>query len=77
MCRQSNESIEKRLAIRQTTVKTLKSNSWFIGVKKVLWKHDLEDVDIYLNDLPSKLEWKNIISKMLLERTSSSTSQAI
>ena len=33
VCRQSDESIEKRLAVRQITVKTLKSNSWFISVK--------------------------------------------
>ena len=65
VCNQSRDSIEKRLAIRQTTVKILKSNSWFIDVKKLLWKYDLDDADVYLNDPPSKQEWKKLISKNL------------
>ena len=65
VCRQSDESIEKRLAIRQITVKTLKSNSWFISVKKLLWKYDLDEADTYLSDPPSKLEWENVISRKM------------
>ena len=35
-CNQKKDSIEKRLARRQYSVKTVKSNSWFIEVKRVL-----------------------------------------
>ena len=65
VCRQSHDPTEKRLAIRQITVKTLKSNSWFISVKKLLWKYDLGEIDTYLNDPPTKLEWKTLINKTL------------
>ena len=58
VCHQPGNTIEKRLAIRQTTVKSLKSNSWFIEVKKVLWKYDLESIDGLIADPPSKLKWK-------------------
>ena len=33
---QNDDSIEKRLARRQYSIKTVKSNSWFIDLKRVL-----------------------------------------
>ena len=65
MCRQSDDSIEKRLAIRQTTVKTIKSNSWFVSVKKLLWKYELGEIEDLLSDPPTKLKWKLLVSKTL------------
>ena len=53
VCHQPGNTIEKRLAIRQTTVKSLKRNSWFIEVKKVLWKYDFGSIDGLIADPPS------------------------
>ena len=39
ICRQEDSSVEKQIAWRQITVKTLKSNSWFITVKIILLKY--------------------------------------
>ena len=58
-----DNSIEKRLAVRQTTVKSLKSNSWFVGVRKVLWKYDLGNIEDLIADPPPKLRWKSRINR--------------
>ena len=47
---QKEDSIEKRLARRQYSVKTVKSNSWFMEVKRVLWIYDLSDPEEYLDN---------------------------
>ena len=59
-------SIEKQLAIRQSTVKTMKSNSWFIEIKKILWKYDLGNIDELMNPSP-KLQWKKRVNKVVNE----------
>ena len=58
ICHQSETSIEKRLAIRQTTVKSMKSKSWFIDIKKLLLKYDLGDIEECLKSPLPKLKWK-------------------
>ena len=63
VCHQSDNSIDKRLAVRQTTVKSLKSNSWFIGVKRVLLKYYLGNIENLIVDLPPKLRWKSRINR--------------
>ena len=67
ICRQEDSSVEKQIAWRQLTVKTLKSNSWFIAVKKILWKYKLEDISFYLENPITKLKWKNEINKIVNE----------
>ena len=47
----------------------MKSNSWFIAVKKILWKYKLEDISFYsyLDNPITKLKWKNEINKVVNE----------
>ena len=63
VCLQPDSAIEKRLAIRQSTVKNLKSNSWFMDIKKLLWKYDLGDIEECLNSPLPKLKWKNKVNQ--------------
>ena len=72
VCHQSDNSIEKQLAVRQSTVKNMKSNSWFIEVKKILCKYDLGNIDeLIINPVP-KSQWKervnNVVNKFWKER---------
>ena len=52
----------KRLAFRQVTVTTTSSNSWFMEVKKILWKYNLEDIQTYLEKAIPKLKWKSTVN---------------
>ena len=52
------ESAEMKIAIRQLAVKSFKSNSWFMKVRKILSKYDLPSIFDLLNNPPTKLEWK-------------------
>jgi hypothetical protein len=57
---QSEESIEKRLARRQLAVKLNPSASWFIEIKKLLLKYELQDPIFMLDNPITKNEWKSI-----------------
>ena len=59
--RLSDDSVEKRLASRQLEVKTFKSHSWFIAVKKVLILYDLPSTESLLDNPLGKLEWKKTV----------------
>lgn len=63
VCRQNPDSVEKLLAARQISIKTMKSNSWFIEVKKILWKYQLNDISEYLEIPISKRRWKSLVDK--------------
>ena len=65
VCHQSETSIEKRLTIRQTTVKSMKSKSWFIDIKKLLWKYELGDIEECLKSPLPKLKWKTRVNQSL------------
>ena len=65
VCHQSERSIEKRLAIRQTTVKSMKSKSWFIDIKKLLWKYEIGDTEECLSLPLTKLKWKCKVNQTL------------
>ena len=62
VCHQSETSIVKRLAIRQITVKSMKSKSWFIDIKKLFWKYELGDIEEYLKSPLPKLKWKTKVN---------------
>ena len=53
ICCQCEQSVEKRLGRRQLTVKSIDSYSWFIDIRKILIKYELNDAIFYL-DNPSK-----------------------
>jgi hypothetical protein len=44
ICNQEEKSIEKLLARQQLRTKTINSNSWFIEIKKMLIKYNLQDL---------------------------------
>ena len=51
----------KDLAIRQMLIKEDQSNSWFIGIKQLLNKYELDDPLVILSNPLSKTRWKNLI----------------
>ncbi|CAC5376574.1 unnamed protein product [Mytilus coruscus] len=61
--KQNNRSKEKQLAYRQLLIKPDNSNSWYIAIKKLLYKYDFSDIIQFLDNPPKKFEWKNIIQK--------------
>ena len=67
VCHQPANSIEKQLAVRQTTVKSMKSNSWFVEVKKILWKYDLGSIDELISNPSSKQQWKHRVNRVVNE----------
>jgi hypothetical protein len=62
---QSEESIEKRLARRQLAVKLNPSASWFIEIKKLLLKYELQDPIFMLDNPITKNEWKSILNRKI------------
>lgn len=62
---QKEESIEKKLARRQLSVKPNSSHSWFIEIKKILIKYDCQDPVYLLDNQISKNEWKSLIQKKI------------
>ena len=62
ICRLPDSSIERRIAIRQCSLKSLDSNSWFAHIRKLLIKYDLPDVSTVLYNTPSKLIWNRTVT---------------
>ena len=48
VCHQEESSIERRLAVRQLTVKVDSSNRWFICINNILSKYDMKEASTYL-----------------------------
>ena len=51
-----SQSIEDRLAKRQLEIKTFRSHSWFIAVKKILIKYDLPFPETLIDDPPYEIQ---------------------
>ena len=51
-----SQSIEVRLAKRQLEIKTFRSNSWFIAVKKILIKYDLPLPETLIDNPPHEIQ---------------------
>lgn len=62
VCLQSESSVEKRLARRQLSVKSLDSNSSFINVKKLFFKYCLPELDTILDGTFNKYKWKREVN---------------
>ena len=43
----------------------MKSKSWFIDIKKLLWKYELGDVEDCLSSPLPKLKWKSKVNQAL------------
>ena len=62
ICRLDQTSVEWRLAERQLSVKTDKSNSWFIAIKKIFVTYGLNDPYDLLVNPPTKFGWKRLVN---------------
>ena len=63
ICRLPKTSVEHQLAVRQLSVKTYTSHSWFIAVKEIFMKYSLPDPFEMLSNPPTKLNWKTVVNK--------------
>ena len=62
ICRLPEDSVEKKMARRQLSIKGEKSASWFIGVKDIFLKYDLPLPWDLLDSSPNELAWKNVLN---------------
>ena len=63
--RAHKNSTEWKLAERQLHIKSLDSNSWFMEIKKLCIKYDLEDPIHYVQNHLSKTKWKSLITSAI------------
>jgi hypothetical protein len=63
ICNLEEKSIEKLLARQQVRTKTINSNSWFIEIKKMLIKYNLQDPEYYLDNPMTKRLWITSIKR--------------
>lgn len=61
--RLSKISIEHQLAVRQLSVKSFSSHSWFIAVKEIFMKYNLPDPLNLLENPPTKFQWKKTVNE--------------
>ncbi|CAG2242255.1 unnamed protein product [Mytilus edulis] len=59
------DSIEWRLAERQLQIKPHNSCSWFIEVKELCLKYEINDLYAYLNNPLSKFQWKKLVKSKI------------
>ena len=62
ICRLPADSIERKLAERQLSIKCENSNSWFIAVKQLLVRYNLPCAFNILSDTPKKDPWNRLVS---------------
>ena len=72
ICRLPETTIEHRLAVRQLSVKSFASHSWFIAEKEISIKYNLLDPYDLLRDPPTKFHWRRIVKKHLNSHRESS-----
>ena len=65
ICRQNDDTLEKRLAFRQLNMKENDSTSWFNLIKRILLKYSLQRPLEYLSNPMCKLGWKKLIQVRL------------
>jgi hypothetical protein len=63
--RAHKNSTEWKLAERQLHIKSLDSNSWFMEIKNLCIKYDLEDPIHYMQNHLSKTKWKSLITSAI------------
>ncbi|CAC5378993.1 unnamed protein product [Mytilus coruscus] len=65
ICNQPDDSVEKSLAKRQLLIKNDGSSSWFIAIKHMLRKYDLQEASWYLNNAFKKTILTSNIKKTI------------
>ena len=63
VCRLDEDSVEKRIARRQLSAKIFNSNSWFITVRKLIFKYDIPECWNAVQAPPSKAQLKSLVNK--------------
>ena len=58
ICRQKEDSLEKRIAYRRLTVKENSSYSWLVNLRRILHRYNLPNPMTLLDNSVSKLIWK-------------------
>ncbi|CAC5405202.1 unnamed protein product [Mytilus coruscus] len=74
-CNQPDDSVEKSLAKRQLLIKNDGSSSWFIAIKHLLRKYDLQEASWYLNKPVKKTVWTSTIKKTIYNHWNRSIAQ--
>ena len=54
VCLQSESAVERRIAVKQLTVKSNKSASWFVDIRKLFWLYELGDPEDLLESPTEK-----------------------
>jgi hypothetical protein len=67
VCHQDESSIEKKLTVRQLTVKADSSNSCFICINNILRKYDMKEASTYLESPMSKSKWSSLVKSKVRE----------
>ncbi|MCG8047714.1 MAG: reverse transcriptase domain-containing protein, partial [Candidatus Thiodiazotropha endolucinida] len=60
-----DDSVEKKIAVRQLSVKGENSHSWFIDVKHILIKYGLPSPWEIMESTPTKFSWKRQVKKQV------------
>ena len=64
ICRQSDNAIEKQLAMRQLLNKSTDNRSWFINIKKILLKYEFSNInELLTNPIRKSLIWKSSVQR--------------
>ncbi|KAH3726511.1 hypothetical protein DPMN_052378 [Dreissena polymorpha] len=59
VCLQSESAVERRIAVRQLTIKSNKSASWFVDIRMLFWLYEL-------GDPPTEKEhWKRTVNRTI------------
>ena len=75
--RARKNSTEWKLAERQLHIKSLDSNSWFMEIKKLCIKYELEDPIHYVQNHLSKTKWKSLITSAIYKHWSDRINEEI
>ena len=57
----SKNTTEWKITERQLKIKNLESNSWFIAMRKICMKYNLQDPEIFIHQQITKSKWKKIM----------------
>ena len=61
MTRQSQDNLERQIVYRQSSVKSVDSNSWVVRIRQLLLKYRLPSIFELLDQPFSKVAWKKLI----------------
>ncbi|KAH3870011.1 hypothetical protein DPMN_033189 [Dreissena polymorpha] len=65
VCLQSESAVERRIAVRQLTIKSNKSASWFVDIRKLFWLYELGDPEDLLESPTEKEHWKRTVNRTI------------